>query len=85
MGTKNNPGSCDCYANALPDEPMFVLLARDPDFARLVCDWATRREYSIMCGERPKSDQAMVDEARNCAYHGARWRQENLGKWRKSA
>lgn len=29
MGTKNNPGAFDCYANAEPDEPMFVLLARD--------------------------------------------------------
>ena len=29
MGTKNNPGQFDCYRNAEPDEPMFVLLARD--------------------------------------------------------
>lgn len=29
MGTKNNPGAFDCYANAEPDEPMFVLLGRD--------------------------------------------------------
>ena len=26
MGTKNNPGKFDCYANAKPDEPLFVLL-----------------------------------------------------------
>lgn len=30
MGTKSNPTQFDCYANALPDEPMFILLARDP-------------------------------------------------------
>ena len=36
MGTKNNPGVFDCYANAEPDEPMFVLLGRDKDAATLV-------------------------------------------------
>ncbi|HAW11807.1 MAG TPA: aspartate decarboxylase, partial [Chloroflexi bacterium] len=30
MGTKNNPGKFDCYDDAHPDEPMFVLLGRDP-------------------------------------------------------
>lgn len=29
MGTKNQPGSFDCYANAKGDEPLFVLLGRD--------------------------------------------------------
>ena len=28
MGTKNNPGRFDCYGNAEPDEPIFVLLGR---------------------------------------------------------
>ena len=31
---KENPGRFDCYANALPDEPMFVLLARENTNAR---------------------------------------------------
>ena len=30
MATKNNPGKFDCYTNAEPDEPMFILLGRDP-------------------------------------------------------
>jgi hypothetical protein len=30
MGTKNNPGSYDGHKAAESDEPMFVLLARDP-------------------------------------------------------
>lgn len=30
MGTKNRPGTFDCYAAAGPDEPLFVLLGRDP-------------------------------------------------------
>jgi len=39
MGTKNNPGNYDCYENAEPDEPMFVLLARDPLAPFLVRLW----------------------------------------------
>jgi hypothetical protein len=27
----------------LPDEPMFVLLARDPEFCRMILEWVTRR------------------------------------------
>ena len=29
MGTKRNPATYDCYDKAEPDEPLFVLLARD--------------------------------------------------------
>lgn len=45
MGTKNNPSKFDCYANAHPDEPMFVLLGRDPFAADLVEEWARRRAF----------------------------------------
>lgn len=82
MGTKNKPGEFDCYKSALPDEPMFVLLARDPDFERLVRDWAAQRQRQIFCGERPDSDQRLVMEALECALDGARWRKNNLGAWR---
>lgn len=85
MGSKNNPSQFDCYASALPDEPMFVLLARDPDFERLLRKWAQQRQRQIFCGERPDSDQRLVQEAMECAFAGARWRKENLGKWRKSS
>lgn len=84
MGTKNRPGQFDCYANALPDEPMFILLARDPDFYRLVSEWADRRERDIRCGQRPDSDWDMVHEARRCAALGESWRKYNDGKWRKA-
>ncbi len=83
MGTKNNPGKFDCYNNALPDEPMFVLLARDPDFNYYVQKWAKRRIRDILCGERPNSDMEMVNEAYSCAVEGQNWRKKNLGKWRK--
>lgn len=60
MATKSNPGKFDCYANAFHDEPMFVLLGRDPMAATLVRAWATMREEQ---GEDP----AKVAEARACA------------------
>lgn len=82
MGTKNNPGKYDCVKAALPDEPTFTLLARDPDFFRLVRKWAKRRSYDIQCGDRPQSDMAMVAEAEQCAYEGRDWRKNNFGKWR---
>lgn len=84
MGTKNNPGKFDCYTNALPDEPIFILLARDPDFQRLVHKWAKRRMKDIQCGQRPSSDIAMVTEAEECAWNGQKWRKDNNGIWRTS-
>ena len=51
MGTKNHPGAFDCYANADPDEPMFVLLGRDRHAAGLVRLWALLRAKA---GEDPE-------------------------------
>ncbi len=60
MGTKNNPGQFDCYANAAPDEPMFVLLGRDKHAPTLVRLWAILR-----AGEG--EDEEKVAEAHACA------------------
>jgi hypothetical protein len=84
MGTKQNPGAFDCHAKALPDEPQFTLLARDPDFSRLVRKWARRREADVLCGLRPVDDLGMVTEARRTADAGRRWRVANDGLWRKA-
>ena len=67
MGTKNNPGQFDCYHNAAPDEPMFVLLARDRHAPELVRLWAKMREFQ---GESPEK----VAEARDCAEAMEVWR-----------
>lgn len=67
MGTKNAPGPVDCYANAEPDEPMFVLLARDPDAPQLLRAWATLREDR---GEDPDR----VAEVRDIATEMERYR-----------
>lgn len=68
MGTKNKPGDYDCYENAKPDEPMFVLLGRDPVAAFLVALWAEIREQV-----KPGEDQKMLDEARECAKAMFQW------------
>lgn len=69
MGTKNNPGKYDCYEKADPDEPLFVLLARDPLAPVLVELWATLRAQ--LAGNPSK-----VDEARACADAMRRWKVE---------
>lgn len=68
--TKNNPGTYDCYTNADPDEPMFVLLARDRMAPALIEMWADLREHH---GEDP----AKVKEARDCATAMRAWRATN--------
>lgn len=71
MGTKNKPGKFDCYQAADPDEPMFVLLARDGDAPHLVREWANRREHASGC-RTPK-----IQEAFDCADAMEKWRLEN--------
>lgn len=85
MGSKINPGQFDCYANALPDEPMFILLARDPMAPMLVQNWANARKQLIATGEKPLEDMALVDEAETCAAEMRAWRFNNEGKWRVRA
>jgi len=79
MGTKSEPGEYDAYDKAAPDEPMFVLLARDPQAPDIVLDWAFRRERSIRRGDHPASDKAKVQEARDLARKMMVWRQSRLG------
>lgn len=66
MGTKNKPGQFDCYANAAPDEPMFVLLARDRHAPVLVKLWALLRE-------RSNEDEQVIAEALGCAKAMETW------------
>ena len=74
MGTKQNPGAFDCYEAAEDDEPMFVLLARDPDAPALVEQWATWRL------EWKPGDTVKVAEARACAAAMRRWHATQDGK-----
>lgn len=68
MGTKTDPGNFDCYAAAAPDEPMFILLARDHHAPLLVRLWAALRELD-------REDAGKVSEARACAAVMEIWRE----------
>lgn len=70
VSTKNNPGERDCYAKAAPDEPMFILLARDQTAPELVRQWA-----AIRC--KINGDLENVTSAYECADAMERWRRDN--------
>ena len=74
MSTKNNPGDYDCYENAEPDEPMFVLLARDQDASATVRSWAYAYAKRKFRPGAPKRVYKKYDEARRCADDMDRWR-----------
>ena len=93
MGTKRSPGAYDCYANAKPDEPMFVLLGRDERAPALVHAWAAVSrgsvallvrsfgELAILAAQRRidgrLSAATKVIEAIDCARHMRLWRSLN--------
>lgn len=85
MGTKNNPGDWDCYANAEPDEPMFILLGRDRDASQAVKMWAFSRMQQIDLGIRPESDRAQVSEAMKCATEMEIWHRERENRRKTEA
>ena len=80
MSTKQETGAYDCYANLLPDEPYFLLMARDPDAQWAVREWASRREAAINAGTRPESDREKVREAFEVERQMVRWQRENAGQ-----
>ena len=73
MGTKNNPGTFDCYKNAELDEPMFILLARDKYAPAVVNFWAELRE-----NDNP--NDVKVFEAFKCVKAMIAWRAVNRKK-----
>lgn len=64
MGSKTNPGKFDCYANAEPDEPMFILLGRDKAAGSTVRKWV---QFRIMAGKNEAGDE-QTEEAMRCSY-----------------
>ena len=77
MGTKNNPGPFDCYAKADPDEPIFVLRAKDPLAPALVRLWAhVRRVYDQKNSPITPFDSDKYFEANQCADQMEDWRQK---------
>jgi len=78
MATKNNPGNFDCYKNAEPDEPMFVLLGRDPTASIVVAFWIAIREELAAEGDEDK-----IEEAKRVATQLVAWA-EMKGKRQKT-
>lgn len=87
MGTKNKPGSFDCYLQALPEEPLFTLLARDRHAPDTVEKWADSRELEIRRGyggnkEKLVAELQQLAEARKIAGDMRNWRRQNMGVWK---
>jgi hypothetical protein len=72
----------DCASRAMPDEPTFTLLARDPQAPALVEAWAQGRLERVAVGAAPESDRARVYEALALASAMRAWRLANDGAWR---
>jgi hypothetical protein len=83
MGTKNQPGDFDWYAAAEPDEPMFVLLARDRAAPDVVRAWAHWREARLRANAGNATALEVIEEfdqiaeARACADEMEAWREEH--------
>jgi hypothetical protein len=92
MSTKNNPGEWDCYSKAEPDEPMFVLLARDESAHLLVLAWAHARmgnsQQAIHCvmtasqigKHKPAPDIRKINEAMDCVHRMVDWLSARQGE-----
>lgn len=83
MNTKERPGPFDGYGAALPDEPLFVILGRDPNGPNLVTFWAEHRMANINLGSRPVEDIPQVTAAMQVAMAMRSWRAANDGAWRR--
>lgn len=71
MGTKREPGKYDCMNAAEPDEPIFVLLGRDPEAAATVRQWShlrrARKSFSLKADEALLVADAMDEYCKNRA------------------
>ena len=76
MSTRNNPGPFNCYAAALPDEPVFTVLARDPAFPATLAFW---KEQRVSLGKDQSDDdiQRLLAIPNEIA-KGVAWRAKNL-------
>lgn len=74
-----------CFVSAMPDEPAFILIARDESAPELVRQWAAIRRSLISAGLKPASDQRQIDEAYALADRMEAWRCNADEAWRKQA
>lgn len=84
METKQNLSRRGCLAFALPDEPMFILLARDPDAPAAIRSWCERRARRQVLEPTIElvGDSEKIVDAVDDAEAFEKWRAENEGSWR---
>jgi hypothetical protein len=72
-----------CHMDAMKDEPIFTLLARDPCAPDVVRYWMTLREAMIGRGEKPQDDHQKLDDAAKVAQDMVVWRSDatDPAKW----
>lgn len=81
MGTKNNPGDFDCYANAKDDEEIFILLGRDNLAPMVVRYWANLyRDRKNVSNEFDVRANKKYHEAIRCAERMETYRSQRLSK-----
>jgi hypothetical protein len=76
MANKNHPGKFRCYEAAMPDEPMFVILGRDPAGPATLAFWARQRE--IMGKDQEGDDLERIVAARSESEDMFHWRAHNV-------
>jgi len=76
MPTKQNPGVFDCYKAAMIDEPIFVILGRDPAGPATLRFWVEERarQGKVVSEE----DRARLGAAIEEATEMLTWREDNL-------
>lgn len=77
--TKNSPGAFDYLSKAAPDEPMFILLGRDPTAARVLSFWTALR---VASGLNQATDE-QIKEAQQCVGQMDDWARNVLNKGEK--
>lgn len=86
MGTKLNPGGYDCYRKLHPDEPFFVLRAKDQTAPGVVREWVRRRreEAAVTGGTITPQYEQKLREAEACADDMDAWFKANPDKVKPS-
>lgn len=82
METLTNLDPRGCLSKALPDEPFFVLLARDPSAPAAIVRWADLRAARAV-EEEGRQDAQQLTEAFDIAEAMQAWRKANDGRWRE--
>ena len=78
----------DCYLKAIPGEPRFTLLARDPSAPIAIHAWVKERRTHLIKNsdnidpKEEKEEFRKLQEADEIANEMIEWRMENEGKWR---